>query len=133
MDEHRTGLKPVIRRIWARKGHRPLIRVQLCYEWLYIFGLLQPEWGNTHWLLLPTVNVEVFSIALTHFAVGVGAGNGKQILLVHDRAGWHVSQAPTVPDGLHLIFLPPYSPELQPPERLWPLSMRLSPIAGSRR
>lgn len=28
MGEHRVGLKPVIRRVWARKGHRPIIRVQ---------------------------------------------------------------------------------------------------------
>jgi len=27
-----------------------------------------------------------------------------------------------VPDGIHLIFLPSYSPELQPCERLWLLS-----------
>jgi len=27
-----------------------------------------------------------------------------------------------VPDGIHLVFLPPYSPELQPCERLWPLT-----------
>ena len=26
-----------------------------------------------------------------------------------------------VPDGIHLFPLPPYSPELQPIERLWPL------------
>jgi len=38
------------------------------------------------------------------------------------RSGWHVSQALQVPDGIHLVFLPPYSPELQPAERLWPLT-----------
>jgi hypothetical protein len=32
MDEHRVGLKPVIRRIWALKGHRPIIRMQQRYE-----------------------------------------------------------------------------------------------------
>jgi hypothetical protein len=37
MDEHRVGLKPVIRRVWARKGQRPLIRVQQRYEWLYVY------------------------------------------------------------------------------------------------
>jgi transposase len=37
-------------------------------------------------------------------------------------AGWHSSQMLGVPDGIHLVFLPPYSPELQPCERLWPLT-----------
>jgi hypothetical protein len=51
MDEHRVGLKPVIRRVWARKGQRPLIRVQQRYEWLYVYGFVHPESGDTHWLL----------------------------------------------------------------------------------
>ncbi len=122
MDEHRIGLKPVVRRVWARKGHRPVIRVQQRYEWLYVYGFVHPESGDTHWLLLPTVNVDVFSIALAHFAQAVGAGTERYIILVLDRAGWHSSQALTVPDGIQLVFLPPYSPELQPCERLWPLS-----------
>jgi transposase len=39
-----------------------------------------------------------------------------------DGSGWHTSEERVVPEGLHLIQLPPYSPELQPAERLWPLS-----------
>ncbi len=122
MDEHHVGLKPVLRRVWARKGHRPIIRVQQRYEWLYVYGFLHPEAGDTHWLLLPTVNVGVFTVALKHFAEAVSAGKSKQVVLVVDRAGWHTSQELTIPDGIHLIFLPPYSPELQPTERLWPLT-----------
>lgn len=41
--------------------------------------------------------------------------------LVLDGAGWHTSPQLTVPDGLHLVPLPPASPDLQPAERLWPL------------
>jgi transposase len=122
MDEHRVGLKPVIRRVWARKGQRPLIRVQQRYEWLYVYGFVHPESGDTHWLLLPSVNVEVFTIALEQFAQAVDAGPHRRILLVLDRAGWHSSQTLVVPDGIQLMFLPPYSPELQPCERIWPLT-----------
>lgn len=122
MDEHRIGLKPVVRRIWARKGHRPVIRVQQRYEWLYVYGFAHPESGESHWLLLPSVSVEVFTIALEHFAQAVGASPDRRIIVVLDRAGWHSSQMLVIPDGIHLVFLPPYSPELQPCERLWPLS-----------
>jgi DDE superfamily endonuclease len=122
MDEHRIGLKPVIRRVWMLKGHRPIIRVQHRYEWLYVYGFAHPESGDTHWLLLPSVNVEVFTIALEQFAQAVGACPDRRIILVLDRAGWHSSQTLVVPDGIQLVFLPPYSPELQPCERLWPLS-----------
>jgi transposase len=43
-------------------------------------------------------------------------------VLVLDRAGWHTSVKLRVPDHVHLLFLPPYSPELQPAEHLWPLT-----------
>jgi hypothetical protein len=72
---------------------------------------------------LPKVNVEVFSLAVEHFAKEVGAGKRRRILLVLDRAGWHRSkEVNKVPESLHLEFLPSHSPELQPAERLWPLS-----------
>ncbi len=39
-----------------------------------------------------------------------------------DQAGWHGSPQVQVPPGVHLAWLPPYSPALQPAERLWPLT-----------
>jgi hypothetical protein len=46
----------------------------------------------------------------------------KLVVLVLDQAGWHVSDRLVVPDGIVLEFLPSYTPELQPAERLWPLT-----------
>ena len=50
-----------------------------------------------------------------------GADKDKIILLVQDRAGWHRSQKVHLPSGIKTEFLPAYSPELQPAERLWSL------------
>lgn len=58
---------------------------------------------------------------LALFAKNVGAGRDRRIVLVVDGAGWHVARDLVVPDGIHLVFQPPYSPEVQPSERLWPL------------
>lgn len=91
------------------------------YDWLYLYGFVRPATGDVEWLLLPTVNVPTFNIALAHFATAVGASETKRILLVLDGAGWHKSSDVEWPTGVHPIFLPPYSPELQPAERLWPL------------
>ncbi len=121
-DQHRVGLKPILRRVWARKGSRPRVTVQHRFQWLYVYSFVQPATGQTEWLLLPTVRADVFTIALAQFAQAVGAGPTKRILLVLDQAGWHTSKELVVPEGIHLLFLPPYSPELQPCERLWPLS-----------
>ena len=122
MDEHRIGLHPILRRVWAPRGRRPVAAVQPRYEWTYLYGFVRPATGASYWLLLPTVSGAAFSAALREFASGAGAGPGKRIVLVLDGAGWHSGQGVTVPDGLHLVFLPPYSPELQPAERLWPLT-----------
>ena len=43
----------------------------------------------------------------------------KIVLLVQDRAGWHSSKEVKLPPAIESEFLPPYSPELQPAERLW--------------
>jgi DDE superfamily endonuclease len=121
-DEHRLGLKPVTRKAWVLKGERPTVEVHHRYEWTYLYSFVRPTTGEVHWLILPTVNTEVFSMALSHFAEQVGAGKDKRVLLVLDKAGWHTSPRVKVPEGLELEFLPSRSPELQPAERLWPLS-----------
>jgi hypothetical protein len=41
---------------------------------------------------------------------------------VLDRAGWHASPKLRVPEQVPLLFLPAFSPELQPAEHLWPLT-----------
>ncbi len=55
------------------------------------------------------------------FARETGAGRDRIIVLVLDNAGWHGPENLPVPNGIRLVFLPPYSPELQPAEHLWPL------------
>ncbi|MGL6344373.1 MAG: transposase [Waterburya sp.] len=41
--------------------------------------------------------------------------------MIEDNAGWHRSKKAIIPEGIEIEFLPPYSPELQPAERLWQL------------
>jgi hypothetical protein len=121
-DEHRVGLKPLVRTVWARRGQRPLVRVQHRYQWLYLLAFVHPASGRTEWAFASTVNTDVMPIALAAFARAVGAGPTKQIILVLDQAGYHTSPLLEVPQGIHLVFLPPYSPELQPAEHLWQFS-----------
>ena len=72
------------------------------------------------WHLATTVSIELFSAELDEFAHQVSASPTKQIVL--DGAGWHASPKVRVPEYVHLLFLPPHSPELQPAEHLWPLT-----------
>jgi hypothetical protein len=132
-DEARLGLKPVIRRVWAPVGRRPIARIKRGYEWTYLYGFVRPESGEVYWLVLPTANVELFSMALGEFAKEVGAGEERRILLVVDQAGWHTGGEVEIPEGIHLEFLPSGSPELQPAERLWPLTNEAVANPGSSR
>jgi len=68
------------------------------------------------------VNIDVFTTVLADFAKEFGIGREKRVLLVLDRAGWHMSQKVVIPEGIHLLPLPSHSPELQPAERLWTLT-----------
>lgn len=122
MDEHRLGLKPIMRRIWALPGQRPVIPVQPRYQWLYLYSFVQPTTGRSFWLVMPSVSISAFSVALTHFAAFVGAGPARHIDLVLDNAGWHTSPVVRWPMGIRPDFLPAYSPELQPVEHVWRLS-----------
>lgn len=41
------------------------------------------------------------------------------ILLIMDCAGWHRSNRLKVPQNVEILYLPPYSPDLNPVEKLW--------------
>jgi transposase len=112
----------VYRRVWAPRGKTPLAWVRPRHWWPCVYGFVRPSTtGEGEFWLLPTVNAWAFSEVLGHFARLRGSGEGKLLLVVLDRAGWHVSRRVEVPEGVGLVFLPPYSPELQPVERVWPL------------
>ena len=68
------------------------------------------------------MNVQWFNLVLQLFAEAIRAGDDKLVVLVLVRAGWHMSDKVELPSGIILEPLPPYSPELQPAERLWALA-----------
>jgi len=122
VDEHRLGLKPILKKVWCFDGQRPTAPVQHRYDWRSLVGFVHPASGRTVFHLATSVSIALFEVELAAFARQVGAGPTKQIVLVLDRAGWHASVKLRVPEHVHRLFLPPYSPELQPAEHLWPLT-----------
>ena len=65
---------------------------------------------------MPYVNSTCMNVFLEHMEKEL---DGEEILLVMDGAGWHKSKGLKVPKNIEIIYLPPYSPELNPVERLW--------------
>jgi transposase len=122
VDEHRIGLKPILHKVWSLDDQRPIAPVEHRFAWRYLVGFVHPASGHTIFQLATSVSIALFETELAAFAAAARAGPDKQIVLVLDRAGWHVSARLQVPEHVHLLFLPAYSPELQPAEHLWPLT-----------
>jgi transposase len=114
-------LKPIRRRVWAPVGERPVALGHHRYQWLHVTAFVQPTSGEAVWFLSNGLSKPLFEGLLASFARQTGAGRDRHIVLVLDNAGWHGPKGLAVPDGITLVFLPPYSPELQPAERLWSL------------
>ena len=67
--------------------------------------------------MLPTVNAKAMQVFLDH--VAASRPPDVHLVMMLDGAGWHQSRALTVPDAITLVVQPPYSPELNPVERVW--------------
>ena len=107
--------------MWAPIGERPIALGHHRYKWLHVTAFVQPTSGEAVWFLSTGLSKPFFEALLASFAQQTGAGRERHIVLVLDNAGWHGPKGLTVSDGITLVFLPPYSPELQPAEHLWPL------------
>ena len=117
MDEARVGQQGTVTRVWARTGSRPVMVKQSEYQWVYLWAAVDAVAGEIAAMITPTVNTDLMSQFLTGLS-GMLKEN-EHAVLVLDNAGWHVAKALAVPANITLLFLPPYSPELNPVERLW--------------
>jgi transposase len=115
-DEARFGTKPRFGSMWTRKGGRRVATVAPGYRFFYVYSAVCPETGEDLTLTMPAVNTAAMNVFLAQLAAQLG---GRECILVMDRAGWHVSKGLEVPPGIEIVLLPPYSPELNPVERLW--------------
>ena len=68
-------------------------------------------------LVMTPLNTAAMNLFLAELSQAVAPGAHGIGLM--DKAGWHTAGELRVPENLSLVFLPPYSPELNPIERLW--------------
>lgn len=115
-DEARFGRINQARRCWAPQGLRPEVPVQIVRQYTYLFGATSPHDGVLDTLILPEVNAEAMSLFLAEVAE---RHSQDYILMVLDGAGWHRARELITPENMRLVFLPPYSPELNPIEHIW--------------
>lgn len=115
-DESRFGLLPIHRRKITLPGVKPVSKVQYDFQYYYLYGAAAPRTGDSFFLELPYLNTDCFQVYLDEFSK---AYHDSFNLLLVDRGSFHRSGSLKVPSNVALIFIPPYSPELNPIERLW--------------
>ncbi len=68
-------------------------------------------------LIMPICNTAAMNHHLCEISSQVAADAHAVVIL--DGASWHKSHGLVVPSNITLLALPPYSPELNPVERVW--------------
>ncbi|WP_410542987.1 IS630-like element ISWpi10 family transposase [Wolbachia endosymbiont of Tetranychus urticae] len=115
-DESRFGTHSKIGHGWFKKGVRTQVKMKIGRQNFYIYSAVNPRSGKKISLLAPYVNTNCMNIFLEQMSKDLGT---KKAFLVMDCAGWHRSKSLKIQKNITIIYLPPYSPELNPVERLW--------------
>ena len=116
-DEARIGQKNSLTRVWGQTGSRPAAPKDLGFASAYVFGAVCPLEGKAAALIMPICNTAAMNHHLCEISSQVAADAHAVVIL--DGAGWHRSRGLVAPDNITLLELPPYSPELNPVERIW--------------
>jgi len=89
---------------------------QMIREYNYAYSALSPQTGDCYSMIGPYCNTEAMKEFLqqlsTHYS-------NYRIILIPDKAGWHISRTLKITHNIKLLHLNPYSPEQNPVELLW--------------
>ncbi len=116
MDEARLGLISWHKRRYRHKGERPAWVVRRRYQWSWLYAAIEPLSGEDFCLYLSALDGVCFEVFLQHLGESFCS---DVIILVLDNAPAHRWKDARVPENMVLLPLPPYSPELNPVERLF--------------
>jgi transposase len=98
------------------QGIKPVCEFQQVFKSTYLFGAYSPITGDHFELELSHCNTETFQFFLNAFSL-TNLNELKIILL--DNGAFHKGKKLIIPENIILIFIPPYSPELNPAEKIW--------------
>jgi transposase len=87
------------------------------YASAWLHAAIRPGTDEAFALITTEVGAATTQAFLDAFAATLPEDTHAALLL--DGAGWHTARSITIPDNVSLVFLPPYSPELNPVERVW--------------
>jgi transposase len=101
---------------WVRPDMVPRVARQMIREYIYAYAAISPQTGDCFSIISPYCNTEAMNeylqLLATHYS-------HYRIIMILDKAGWHISSTLKLPKNIQLMHLAPYSPELNPVELLW--------------
>ena len=98
------------------KGVKPICPFQQVFQSTYLFGAFSPINGASFLLELPFCNTDNFQLFLNEFS---NQNPTELKIIVLDNGAFHKAKRLIIPTNIILIFLPPFSPELNPAENMW--------------
>ncbi len=99
----------------SARGVKPLSPYQHCFKNFYLFGSFSPITGDSFFLELPGCTSDSFQLYLNEFSLQ--KPEEFKVLFLDNGAFQHAKSL-SIPRNIALIFLPPYSPELNPAEKI---------------
>lgn len=115
-DESRLGLKTITRSVLTALGVKPIGPVQWKYPAFYLYGAVEPLTGDSFFLEFSHLDADCFQIFLDQFSEAYPRSlNVIQL----DNGRFHLAKKLQIPQNIVFLFQPPYSPDVNPIERVW--------------
>lgn len=115
-DESRFGLFTRNGKMITAKGVQGICNYHHEFKNMYLFGAFSPITGDAFLLELPECNTDMFQLYLNNFA----EQKPDELKIVFlDNGAFHKAKRLIIPANIILVFIPPYSPELNPAELVW--------------
>jgi len=116
-DETGVEGEPKPRRSWAMKGSRPKVVHNGDHVRLNILGTVCPRTGEFFAIEASHCDSDVFQVFLDEAAESITPTRKRNVLIL-DNASWHKRKRLNW-HFFEPVYLPPYSPDFNPIERIW--------------
>jgi len=119
-DEMRYGLHPLLRKMWSLIGTRVIAPVNRRFKWGYVFGAIEVDGNGSEFLYTDGLGKDMDAAFIHQISKSAPE---KMHVIIGDGAGFHHKEGQdhqeALPENVRILTLPPYSPELNPIEKLW--------------
>ena len=118
-DESFFRSETTVTHTWGDIKTRKLIKAGSHRGTVAVIGVVDPIRGDHFEMVTEGVDSEVFNVFLWQLS---SRYPNKDLLLILDNASFHKTQGSEsypLPDNIHILYLPPYSPDMNPQENVW--------------